>query len=167
MWSWVKHSPDKHDYPHFSDVLLDDFPRLSDELDVIRSESRWSFILSVSAVCCPRSQSGSRDRAAHADAPLLLADSLSCRVVSSRVESCRVSLALLLHHCQSQTFSESCWAGGRSHLHHHHHHHHQSTTTWKRSFVLGWPYFDYRKPGHSARQWDTQMILEVYSKMPY
>ncbi len=32
---------------------------------------------------------------------------------------------------------------------------------------IGWPYFDYRKPGHSARQWDTQIMFEVYSKMPY
>jgi len=33
---------------------------------------------------------------------------------------------------------------------------------------VGWPYFDYQKPGHSARQTDgpTQMILEVYSKIP-
>jgi len=27
----------------------------------------------------------------------------------------------------------------------------------------GLPYFDYQIPGHSARQTDTQVILEVYS----
>lgn len=93
-----KSSPDKHDYSHFGDVLLDDFPGLFDELDVIRSESRWSFVLSVSALCCSRCQSGSRDRAAHPDSSTA-PSALRWTAAGQLSVSLAVWVALLLHNC--------------------------------------------------------------------